>query len=205
MSEPGALDEVVTDRVLTIPNALSLLRLLGVPVFLYLALGPQADGWALAVLATGAATDYLDGKIARALGQTSRLGQLLDPAADRLYIAATAIALTVRGIVPLWLVLALLGRDLVLAPSILVLRRHGYGPLPVHFLGKAATFNLLYAFPLLLLGDGSGDLAALARVVGWAFTVWGTALYWWAGLLYLDQVRRIARSARDGAGTLQPT
>lgn len=195
----------MTDRIVTIPNALSLLRLLGVPVFLYLALGPEADGWAFAVLAVGAATDYLDGKIARALGQTSRLGQILDPAADRLYIAATAIALTVRDIVPLWLVLALLARDLVLAPSILVLRKHGYGPLPVHFLGKAATFNLLYAFPLLLLGDGSGDLAALARVVGWAFTVWGTVLYWWAGLLYLDQVRRIGRDARRAAGQVQAT
>jgi cardiolipin synthase len=189
----GAEPEVVSDRVWTIPNVLSLLRLLGVPVFLYLALGPQADGWAFAVLALGALTDYLDGKIARALGQTSRLGQLLDPAADRLYIAATAVALTVRDIVPLWLVIVLLARDVVLAPTIPLLRRHGFGPLPVHFLGKAATFNLLYAFPLLLLGDGSSDLATVARVVGWAFTVWGTALYWWAGLLYLDQVRRIIR------------
>jgi cardiolipin synthase len=186
--------EVVSDRVLTIPNALSVLRLVGVPVFLYLALGPEADGWALAVLACGAATDYFDGKIARAFGQTSRLGQILDPAADRLYIAATAIALTVRDIVPLWLVIALLARDLVLAPTIPLLRRHGLGPLPVHFLGKAATFNLLYAFPLLLLGDGSSDVATVARVVGWAFTVWGTTLYWWAGVLYLDQVRRIVRT-----------
>lgn len=205
MSTQGPVDEVVTDRILTIPNVLSLLRLIGVPVFLYLALGPEADGWAFGVLAFGAATDYLDGKIARALGQTSRLGQILDPAADRLYIAATAIALTVRDIVPLWLVLTLLARDLVLAPSILVLRRYGYGPLPVHFLGKAATFNLLYALPLLLLGDGSGDLAALARVLGWAFTVWGTVLYWWAGLLYLDQVRRIGRVARQGTGQARTT
>jgi cardiolipin synthase len=186
--------EVVSDRVLTIPNALSVLRLVGVPVFLYLALGPEADGWALVVLACGAATDYFDGKIARAFGQTSKLGQILDPAADRLYIAATAIALTVRDIVPLWLVIALLARDLVLAPTIPLLRRHGLGPLPVHFLGKAATFNLLYAFPLLLLGDGSSDVATVARVVGWAFTVWGTTLYWWAGVLYLDQVRRIVRT-----------
>ncbi|MDQ1689833.1 MAG: hypothetical protein QOK42_2808 [Frankiaceae bacterium] len=196
----GAEPEVVSDRVWTIPNVLSLLRLLGVPLFLYLALGPKADGWAFAVLAVGALTDYLDGKIARALGQTSKLGQLLDPAADRLYIAATAIALTVRDIVPLWLVLLLLARDVVLAPTIPLLRRHGFGPLPVHFLGKAATFNLLYAFPLLLLGDGSSDLATLARVVGWAFTVWGTALYWWAGVLYLDQVRRIIRARATAIG-----
>ena len=200
----SAPDEVVSDRVVTIPNALSLLRLLGVPLFLFLALGPHADAWALAVLAVGAATDYLDGKIARAFGQTSRLGQVLDPAADRLYIAATAVALTVRDIVPLWLVVVLLARDLVLAPTIPLLRRHGLGALPVHFLGKAATFNLLYAFPLLLLGDGSSGVAEVARVVGWAFTVWGTALYWWAGVLYLDQVRRIIRTNARSRPVEQP-
>ena len=100
-------------------------------------------------------TDYLDGKIARAWGQTSRLGTLLDPAADRLYILATLIGLTVRDVVPLWLTLLLVGRDVLLACTLPVLRRHGYGPLPVHYLGKAATFNLLCRLP-----------AAAARRVG---------------------------------------
>src|SRR3954465_10513524 len=94
----------VTDRgIWTIPNALSLLRLLGVPLFLWLALGPEADGWALAVLMVAGITDYADGKIARRFNQSSRLGVLLDPAADRLYILATLIALTVRHVVPVWL------------------------------------------------------------------------------------------------------
>ena len=139
-------------------------------------------------------TDYLDGKIARAWGQTSRLGQLLDPAADRLYILATLIGLTVRDIVPLWLTLLLVGRDVLLASTLPVLRRHGYGPLPVHFLGKAATFNLLYAFPLLLLGEWRQRWSATSRTpFGWAFAIWGTALYWWAGVLYLVQVRDLVR------------
>ncbi len=190
---PTPPDPAVSDRVLTVPNLLSLARLLGVPLFLWLALGPHADGLALLVLALSAFTDYLDGKIARRYGQISRLGQLLDPLADRLYILATVVALALRGVIPVWLAVALPGRDVLLALTLPVLRRHGYGPLPVHFLGKAATFNLLYAFPLLLLSDGHGTVSDIARPLGWAFTVWGTALYWWAGVLYIVQVRRLVR------------
>jgi cardiolipin synthase len=196
--------EVQTDRIWTVPNALSFLRLLGVPVFLWLILVPEADGWAVALLAVSGFTDYLDGVLARRLHQISRLGQLLDPLADRLYIIATLLGLALREIVPWWLVLALLARDLVLAATLPVLRRLGYGPLPVHFLGKAATFNLLYAFPLLLLGDGTSTLALVARVAGWAFAIWGSALYWWAGLLYLWQVRQLARAARRGTPATAP-
>jgi cardiolipin synthase len=192
--------EVQTDRILTIPNLLSFARLLGVPLFLWLILGPHADGWALVLLMVSGFTDYLDGKIARATGQISRLGQLLDPLADRLYIAATLLGLAIRGIVPWWLVVLLLARDLVLAVALGLLKRRGITGLPVHFLGKAATFNLLYAFPLLLLGDaasGTGvTLADVARVLGWSFAIWGTALYWWAGVLYLEQTRRILRTPR---------
>lgn len=182
----------------TIPNALSLLRLLGVPLFLWLALGPHADGWAVIVLMVAGITDYLDGKIARRFNQFSRVGAVLDPAADRLYILAAIIALTVRHIVPWWLAAALVARDVALAPTIPVLRRHGYGPLPVHFIGKAATLNLLYALPLLLLADGDGTLAAVCRPVGWAFTVWGAALYWVAAYLYVLQFRQVVAVPRDG-------
>jgi cardiolipin synthase len=190
--------EVQSDRILTIPNILSFVRLLGVPVFLWLVLVPHADGWAVLLLMVSGITDYLDGRIARATGQITRLGQLLDPLADRLYTAATLIGLAIRGIVPWWFVIVLLSRDLVLAVALALLKRRGITGLPVHFLGKAATFNLLIAFPLLLLGGaatGTGvTLADLARVVGWAFAIWGTALYWWAGILYLEQARRILRA-----------
>ncbi|HET6825414.1 MAG TPA: CDP-alcohol phosphatidyltransferase family protein [Amnibacterium sp.] len=181
----------------TIPNALSLLRLLGVPLFLWLALGPHADGWAVIVLMVAGVTDYLDGKIARRFNQFSRIGAVLDPAADRLYILAAIIALTVRHIVPWWLAALLVARDLVLAPTIPVLRRHGYGPLPVHFIGKAATLNLLYALPLLLLAAGHGTLATVCRPVGWAFTVWGAALYWVAAYLYVLQFRQVVAAAPE--------
>ncbi len=185
------------DRILTVPNALSFVRLLLVPVFLWLVLGPEADGLALIVLMVSGITDYLDGKLARAWNQTSRLGELLDPVADRLYILATLYAFVVRDIVPWWLAAVLVGRDLVLTVTLLALRAVGSGPLPVHFLGKAATFNLLYAFPLLLFGDGDGGSATLARVFGWAFVVWGTALYLYAGGLYVGQAIPVIRRRRQ--------
>ncbi len=183
------------DRVLTIPNGISAARLAGVPVFLWLVLGPRtaaADYWAVGLLIAAGLSDWLDGKIARALNQTSRLGQLLDPAADRLYIAATIIALAVRGIIPWWLVVVLALREITVGGALAVLRRRaGFGTLQVSFVGKGATACLLYAFPLLFLGDHPGWGGTLARVLGWSFATWGTVLYWWAAMLYLVQVKRL--------------
>lgn len=182
-----------TGRVLTVPNVLSLLRLLLVPVFGYLIVTRQ-DGWALVVLAFAGLSDYLDGYLARAWHQESRVGELLDPAADRLYILATLLGLAYRELVPVWLVVAIVGRDVLLAGLLPLLARRGYGPMPVVFLGKAATFNLLYAFPLILLGQGDNPVAAVAEPVGWAFAGWGTALYWWTGWLYVRQAGTLLRA-----------
>ena len=182
-------DQTRTDRVWTLPNLLSMLRLAGVPVFLWLVLGPEEDAWALALLMVSGFTDWLDGYLARRLDQFTRLGQVLDPVADRLYILAVVVGLALRDIIPWWVAIILPLRDALLWLLVPFLRTRGYSALPVHFLGKAATFNLLYAFPLLLLGDGTGTLATLADVFGWAFAVWGIGLYWWAGLLYAWQVR----------------
>jgi cardiolipin synthase (CMP-forming) len=185
-------DDLTRDaRVWTVPNLLSMARLAGVPVFLWLVLGPEADGWALGLLLLSGFTDYLDGYLARRLDQASALGEILDPVADRLYILAVVIALALRDIIPWWVALILPLRDLLLWGLVPLLRTRGYSALPVHFLGKAATFNLLYAFPLLLLGDGEGVIASLADVFGWAFAIWGIGLYWWAGVLYAWQVRRL--------------
>jgi cardiolipin synthase len=186
-------------RILTVPNAISVARLAGVPVFLWLVLGPEADGWAVGLLIAAGLSDWLDGVIARAWDQQSRLGQVLDPTADRLYIAATLIGLAIRAIIPWWLVALLAARELLLAVALLVLRRYGYGPLQVSLVGKAATLCLLYAFPLLFLGAHAGTPALVARVIGWAFAIWGTALYWWAAALYLVQMRRLISAARGHA------
>ena len=189
-------------RILTVPNGISFVRLLGVPLFLYLLLVAHADAAAVIVLAIGGTTDWVDGWAARRLGQVSRLGELLDPLADRLYILATLIAFTVRDVVPWQFTAALLAREAVLLACLAVLRRYGYGPPPVHYLGKTATFILLFAFPVLLLAvavpDGSA-VAGVAHASGWALAWWGLGLYWAAGALYLIQAAGLIRRARAGA------
>ncbi|MGL5811011.1 MAG: CDP-alcohol phosphatidyltransferase family protein [Nocardioides sp.] len=189
-----SIERTRTDRVWTIPNIVSMVRLAGVPVFLWLVLVREADAWALGVLMLAGITDFLDGYLARRLNQYSVIGEILDPVADRLYILAVVVGLGLREIIPWWFALALPARDLFLWMLVPFLRRRGYSALPVHVLGKAATFNLLYAFPLLLLGDGDGLVATLALVWGWAFAIWGVGLYWWVGLVYAWQVRKLLAS-----------
>ncbi len=193
-------DADLSRRIWTLPNVLSLLRLLGVPLFLYWTLVTEQDGRAILLLMAAGITDYLDGYLARRFSSFTRLGQLLDPLADRLYIFATLLALVARDGLPLGWALALIGRDLLLACCLPVLRRHGYGPLAVNFLGKAATFNLLFAFPMLLaaLPGNDGLIATVFRPMGWAFATWGSLLYLWAGVLYVVQVRRLVRADSEG-------
>ena len=180
-------------QYLTIPNALTALRGLGVPLFIWLALFKEADGWAIFVLAVGGATDYLDGKLARAWNQTSRFGELADPAIDRIYIVATLIVLYLREALPLWVILILIIRDLLLAVATLALTKKGLPPLQVTYLGKAATFNLLYAFPFLLLSLSQSWVGTVAFVFGWAFTIWGVALYLATGASYLQSAIKSIR------------
>lgn len=183
---------VVSDRVLTIPNILSFIRLALVPVFLGLLIAGE-DLLALGVLVFSSISDYLDGVIARRFNQVTRLGQLLDPAADRLFIFATLIGLVARDIVPWWFLAIILARDLVLIVLGIVGANHGYGPLPVHHLGKTATFCLFYALPVILLAQALPQTAFIALPVGWAFAIWGAFLYWWAGVLYISETARIVR------------
>jgi cardiolipin synthase len=176
-----------------------MLRLLGVPLFLWLILG-RHDGWAVVVLTISGVSDYLDGKIARHYNLVTRVGQLLDPLADRLYILSTLFGLAWRQVIPWWLVAILVSREVFGTALLLVVRRYGYRALPVHFIGKAATFNLLWAFPLILLGQGESMFATVMLAIGWAFAWWGTGLYWVAGAMYAVQTRGIMRVARE-AGT----
>lgn len=195
-------DAQVSARVLTVPNVISLLRLLLVPVFAWL-VAHGHDAWALAVLTVAGASDWLDGVLARRMHQVSRLGQMLDPAADRLFILVTLVGLAWRGVVPVWLVVVLVLRDVVLGVMLVVLARAGYPPLRVHLAGKAGTFAIMYAFPLLLLSELASPVGLVAGVVGWACALWGVGLYWFAGALYLTQagsvLRRDARARAAGA------
>jgi cardiolipin synthase len=181
------------DRVLTIPNALSVLRLVLVPVFIYL-LAVDANALAVAVLMFSGFSDWADGKIARLVdNQSSRLGALLDPAVDRIYMVVVPVALAAYGIVPWWFVLVLIGRDLLLALTFPVLRSRGFTALPVTYLGKAATFSLMSGFPFVLLGQWDALWSRVILACGWAFLGWGMAMYLWSGVLYLIQVTMVVR------------
>lgn len=181
------------NRVLTVPNALSVIRLALIPVFVYLLLVAHADAWAVAILAFSGVSDWADGKIARLLDQSSRLGELLDPAVDRLYMVTIPIVFGLRGIVPWWVIATLLARDLLLATTLPVLRSRGMSALPVTYLGKAATFALMSAFPLILLGQGDALWSRVVLACGWAFLIWGLYLYLWTFVLYVAQVVLVAR------------
>ena len=183
-------------KLLNVPNALTGLRALGIPLFVYLALVLEADGWAILTLAVGGATDYFDGKLARAWGQESRFGELADPAIDRLYILATLIVLYLRDAIPLWVIALLLLRDLTLAFLTIALTAKSLPPLKVTYLGKAATFNLLYAFPFLLLALHPGWAGTAAYIFGWSFTWWGVGLYLFTGASYLQTGIAAIRVAR---------
>ncbi|NCD16648.1 MAG: CDP-alcohol phosphatidyltransferase family protein [Actinobacteria bacterium] len=178
--------QALSSRVWTVPNVISMLRLALVPVFAWLILTEQ-DVAAVVVLIVAGASDWFDGVIARRFDQMSRLGQLLDPAADRLYILVTLIGLGSRGFVPWWLVAVIVGRDVLLTALLPALRRRGLAPLQVHVAGKAGTFALMYSFPLLLLAHLGGTLGYLSLVVGWAAALWGIALYWLSAGIYIRQ------------------
>lgn len=187
----------VGSQVLTIPNVLSGIRLLLVPVFLVLIVLEHYVS-AFLVLTAASLTDYLDGYLARRLNQISRLGQLLDPAADRLYVLAALVGLAITGVIPWWLVAVIVGRDVLLLGIGIALANFGYGPLPVHHLGKVATFALFYALPILLLAEAFPSTAAITSPIGWAFALWGTFLYWWAGVIYALEAARVIRIPDGG-------
>ncbi|BBH70997.1 CDP-diacylglycerol--glycerol-3-phosphate 3-phosphatidyltransferase [Actinoplanes sp. OR16] len=199
MSQQPAPSIETSNRIFTLPNVISFLRLLGVPLFLYLLLVAEHDVAAVIVLAIGGSTDWVDGYLARRMNSVSRLGELLDPFADRLYILATLIGFTVREVVPWWLTAALLAREVVLGIALLVLRRHGFGPPPVHYVGKTGTFLLLAAFPIILLAKAVPEWEAWAYPMGWGLAWWALGLYWAAAALYLIQAVRLLRSDREAA------
>jgi cardiolipin synthase (CMP-forming) len=181
------------DRVLTVPNALSAIRLALIPVFVYLLLVAHANAWAVAILIFSGGSDWADGKIARLLNQSSKFGELLDPAVDRLYMVVVPIAFGLRGIVPWWIIAILLARDALLAAELPVLRSRGFTALPVMYLGKAATFSLMSAFPLILLGQWDALWSRVVLACGWAFLIWGLYMYLWSFVLYATQMVLVVR------------
>jgi cardiolipin synthase (CMP-forming) len=197
------VEHAAEDRLLTVPNVLSGIRLLLIPVFIYLLLAAHSDGWAVGVLMFSGASDWADGKIARLLDQSSKLGEYLDPAVDRLYMVTVPIVLGLRGFVPWWIIAVLLARDVLLAAELPLLRTRGFTALPVIYIGKAATFALMSAFPLILLGHYDSTWSRVVLACGWAFLIWGTYFYVWSFVLYAVQVTLVMRRlppVRSGRG-----
>ncbi len=179
-------------RVLTIPNVLSVIRLALLPVFGYLLLARHSHGPAVAILIFSGASDWADGKIARLVAnQSSRIGELLDPLVDRVYMLAVPLIMALAGVVPWWLLGLLLSRDALLAATLPVVRRRGVVALPVTYIGKAATFALMSGFPLILLGQWDSGWGRVASAIGWAFVIWGAGMYLWSAVLYLVQARMV--------------
>jgi cardiolipin synthase len=133
------------------------------------------------------ASDWADGKIARLMNQSSRLGELLDPAVDRIYMITVPIAFALRHFVPWWFVIVLIARDAILAATLPALRSRGLTSLPVTYIGKGATFGLMSGFPLILLGQFHGLWSRVVLAIGWGFAIWGLALYLWSFVLYMAQ------------------
>ena len=194
----------VSSRIVTIPNVLSLIRLLLIPVFFVLLLTGHL-GWALLLIAVSAITDFVDGYVARHFNQVTRLGQLLDPAADRLFILTTLIGLALVGVLPWWFIAVIIARDVLLLVLGVVLANHRFGPLPVHHLGKMGTFAILFTMPVLLLAAAFPDTAWIALPIGWAAGVWGVFLYWWAGVAYALQAVRMIAETRGAPASASDT
>jgi cardiolipin synthase len=188
-------------EVVNIPNLLSFLRIALVPVFLWLLLN-EMFLWAIFVLMVAGITDFLDGFLARKLNQMTKLGKVLDPVADRLYIFATLLALSVTGNIPWWLAALVIARDVLMLISLPALASLGYATLPVHFLGKASTFALLYSFPLLLMGKIFIEAQFILLPLAWAFALWGVVLYWWSGFVYLWHLILLWREDRGNSSNL---
>ena len=201
---PGESDHTTVrperyDRIWTIPNVLSMLRIALIPVYVWMIVGLEEYSWALGIVILSTVTDWLDGKIARIWALTTRLGHYLDPIADRLLIIVTPFALAAVDIVPWWLVAVLVARDLILAPTMLIYRRYRVRP-DSTYLGKAATFALMWAFPCLLVAHTHWAVATYFEPWARALLVWGAVLYLWTGAIYVYRSLLVRNRYRKETG-----
>ncbi len=185
------------DVVFTIPNIISLLRIISIPIIAWL-ITEHSMVWALVVLALSFASDGLDGLIARKFNQVSKIGQLLDPIADRLLILCSILALGICHVVPWWMLILVALRDVTMAVLTVVLAQHNYGPLPVHFVGKTGTAMLMIAIVALIFADiWSNSATDTLHLCGLATGIWGVGLYWLAGYIYIRQGIQLLKNDKD--------
>jgi cardiolipin synthase (CMP-forming) len=190
------VDDDGLDRILTAPNVITMLRLLCIPLFLWLLFGAHRQTAAAVLLAVLGATDWVDGHVARRYGQVSTFGKVLDPTADRLLVGTAVISIMVYGAVPLWFGLATIAREVLVSGMVILLAAMGSARIDVLWVGKAGTFGLMFAYPTFLLGYGNAAWQEPIRVIGWVTGLIGLALAWWAAGSYIAPARRALREGR---------
>jgi cardiolipin synthase (CMP-forming) len=190
------VDDDGLDRILTVPNVVTMVRLLCIPLFLWLLFGAHRQIAAAVLLAVLGATDWVDGYVARRYGQVSTLGKVLDPTADRLLVGTAVISIMIYGAVPLWFGLATIVREVLVSGMVILLAAMGAARIDVLWVGKAGTFGLMFAYPTFLLGYGSAGWQEPIRVIAWVTGLIGLALAWWAAGSYIPPARRALREGR---------
>ncbi len=190
------MDDDGLDRILTVPNVVTMLRLLCIPLFLWLLFGAHRQTAAAVLLAVLGATDWVDGYVARRYGQVSTLGKVLDPTADRLLVGTAVISIMIYGAVPLWFGLATVAREVLVSGMVILLAAMGAARIDVLWVGKAGTFGLMFAYPTFLLGYGTAGWQEPIRVIAWVTGLIGLSLAWWAAGSYIAPARRALREGR---------
>lgn len=187
-------EQVASSRIFTVANAVSVVRLMAIPVFLWLVIEDRLL-IAFVLLVVAVLSDFVDGMIARRMNEITKLGQFLDPFADRLFIAATVIALAIQDVVPWWFVIAVMLRDALLGVGGVVMARYGAATLPVKWWGKVATFAMLFVLPLFLLGTVLPGVGEITNPIAWVLAIVTVVLYWGVGFSYLFDAISIAQKA----------
>ncbi|MDQ1358341.1 MAG: hypothetical protein QOF20_1684 [Acidimicrobiaceae bacterium] len=185
-------------RILTVPNAITFVRLLCVPLFVWLLFGRNnryQAAWLLAVLGT---TDWVDGYLARRLGQVSELGKILDPTADRIMLGVAIVSILIDGSVPLWLGIIVLVRELLVASAVVALAAAGARRIDVQWAGKAGTFGLMLALPFFLVAHSAAGWKDVAGVLSWVCAIPGICFGWYAAITYVPMAKRALAEGRAG-------
>jgi cardiolipin synthase len=197
--EQGA-DEVVLDRSLTIPNGISVLRLVVVAVALVVLFHDRNRVAAAGLLAFAGATDFLDGYVARRIGQVSKLGKILDPTIDRMVLASSIIAILVYGALPWWIAAIVLAREVFISVVALVIAAAGATRIDVLWIGKASTFGLLVAFPLFLVSDGRGAFSHALRIAAYVVVAPALVASIASVIAYVPVARRALAAGHQAPG-----
>jgi cardiolipin synthase (CMP-forming) len=196
------------DRIVTLPNAITVVRLLMLPVFVYLLFGQEDRFWAGWLLLAIGSTDWVDGYLARRLHQVSNVGKILDPVADRLLFFVGVGSILIDGSVPIWVAVLVLVREVAIAMATLGLAAAGARRIDVTWVGKAATFLLMGAFPAFLVSESDASTADWYGVLAWSVAIPGLVLSYYSALLYVPLGRTAlaeGRADRSAAQTSRST